>query len=129
MDDLKMVASANTIAMINAAAEDNDEHSSLIDQIRRSWQETAAEVAACSRLFHTFADELSVSCGLVFKGHRLVVPRQAREAVLERLHAAHSGVNSCQRRARETVYWPGITADIKRAAEAYAVFARYQQST
>ena len=128
MDDLKMVASANTIAMINAAAKEDDEYSALIDQIRRGWPETAAEVATCLRSFHTFADELSVSCGLVFKGHRLVVPRQARAAVLDRLHATHSGVNSCLRRARETVYWPGITADIKRATEACAVCARHQQS-
>ena len=42
VDDVKIVASANTIAMINAAAE---ELSALIDQIRRGWPETAAEVA------------------------------------------------------------------------------------
>ena len=62
MAELKMVASANTIAAINAAAQDD---AGLIDQIRRGWPETAAEVATCLRLFHTFADELSVSCGLV----------------------------------------------------------------
>jgi len=125
MAELKMVASANTIAAINAAAQ---EDAGLIDQIRRGWLETAAGVATCLRPFHTFADELSVSCGLVFKGHRLVVPRQARAAILERLHAAHTGVNACLRRARETVYWPGITADIKRAIVACDICARHHQS-
>ena len=128
MAELKMVASANTIAAINAAAQDDDEYAGLIDQIRRGWPETAAGVATYLRPFHTFADELSVSSGLVFKGHRLVVPRQARAAILERLHAAHTGVNACLRRARETVYWPGITADIKRAVVACDICARHHQS-
>ena len=33
--------------------------------------------------------------------------------MLERIHSSHIGVNGCIRRAREAVFWPGITADIK----------------
>ena len=46
MAELEMIASANTIAMINTAAEEDGEYMGLIDQIRRGWPETAAEVAA-----------------------------------------------------------------------------------
>jgi len=86
-------------------------------------------VEADLRLYHTFADELSVSCDLAFKGHRLVVPLPARADILDRLHSAHTGVNGCLRRARETVFWPGITADVKRLAETCQICARYQQAT
>lgn len=29
------------------------------------------------------------------------------------IHASHAGVESCLRRARESVYWPGMNAEIK----------------
>ena len=36
-----------------------------------------------------------------------------RQKILKRLHAAHSGVESCLKLAREYVFWPGITAQVK----------------
>ena len=74
---------------------------------------TPAEVPSEIRDYLTFAEELIVSHDLVFKGQRVVVPIGARELWLEKLHSSHVGVNSCIRRAREAIFWPGITADIK----------------
>jgi hypothetical protein len=123
-----MVASSDTIAIINNAAAQDDEYVGLNAQIVRGWPDNAANVTTYLRPYYTFADELSVSCGLVFKGHRLVVPQPLRAYLQERLHAAHTGVNACQRRARETVYWPAITVAIKRTGESCAVCASHQHS-
>ena len=49
----------------------------------------------------------------MLKGQRVVVPIDARELMKERIHSSHIGVNGCIRRAREAVFWPRITADIK----------------
>ena len=35
-----------------------------------------------------------------------------------KLHAGHLGINSCLRRARELVYWPGMSSDIRQYIEA-----------
>ena len=35
-----------------------------------------------------------------------------RKKIREKLHAAHTGVQSCLRRAREVVYWPGMNKDL-----------------
>ena len=128
MADLKMVASADTIKKITIAAKEDDEYGCLMRQIETGWPDTVETLPTCLRPYHTFADELSVSCGLIFKGHRFVVPLPVRPYFLKRLHSAHIGVNGCLRRARETVYWPGITTAIKRIAEECAICARYQQS-
>ena len=129
MSDLKMVATPETIAKVIAAVKDDDEYGCLMKQIARGWPDTADEIPQCIRPFHTFADELSVSCGLVFKGHRIVVPLTVRPYFLDRLHSAHTGVNGCLRRAKEALYWPGITTDIKRLVEACPVCVSYEQST
>ena len=43
---------------------------------------------------------------------RVVVPPSLQSQVLATLHAAHQGVSSMEARAQQTVFWPGITADI-----------------
>ena len=40
---------------------------------------------------------------------RLVVPIDLRKDIIENLHAAHQGEEAILARARESVYWPGIT--------------------
>ena len=37
-----------------------------------------------------------------------------RETILEKLHLGHLGIDGTTRRARETVFWPGYTQDIKK---------------
>ena len=123
-----MIASADTLVLTESAAGDN-EYIRLQQHIFRGWPDSAEEVAADLRPYLTFADEHSVSRGLVYKGHRLVVPGPARAEILHRLQSAHTGTNACLRRAPETVFWPGITADIKRLVGAGQTYNRYLEST
>jgi len=60
---------------------------------------------------------LAVDQGLVLLGQRLIIPQAMRKNVLCRLHASHQGIERTQRRARQTVYWPGITSDIRSLIE------------
>ena len=57
-------------------------------------------------------DELSIQDGLIFKGQRCVIPLSLRARIPEKLHGAYTGIQSCPRRAREAVYWPGMNADL-----------------
>ena len=45
---------------------------------------------------------------------RIVVPPSLREKVLNTFHAAHQGVSTMESRARELVFWPGMTKDFDR---------------
>ncbi|XP_063852409.1 uncharacterized protein K02A2.6-like [Scylla paramamosain] len=44
---------------------------------------------------------------------RLVIPTALRRTVLANLHAGHQGRDSMLRRARQSVYWPGIDAEVE----------------
>ena len=57
-------------------------------------------------------ENMSVEKDLILYGSRLVIPEQLRKNTLKRLHSAHQGIERTKRRARETVYWPGINNDI-----------------
>ena len=77
----------------------------------------------------TFADDLIVSVELVYKGNRVVVPRGAQDDIHQRIHASHIGINGCIRRAREAVYFPGITTAIKQMVSSCPVSVRFQTET
>ena len=128
LDTLKMVASPATIQLIKSAAAADDEYQLLRRQVDTGWHDISA-VPRAIREYITFADELTEVDGLVFKGDRVIVPRDARAELLRRLHSSHIGMNGCIRRAREAIYYPNLTADIKKMVSACAICAEHQSST
>lgn len=67
---------------------------------------------SCPRYYHV-RGELSVVGGLLLKNSRIVIPEILRPDILSRIHEGHLGMEKCKRRARESVYWPGINKDIE----------------
>ena len=62
-------------------------------------------------------DELTVQDGLIFRGERVVIPSSLRQVMKQKVHSSHMGIDSCLRRAREHIYWPGMSAEIKQQIE------------
>ena len=60
-----------------------------------------------------FRDEITCKDGILYKGVRLIMPQPERALTLKVLHMGHYAVDKMNLRARETVYWPGISEDIK----------------
>ena len=73
-------------------------------------------------------DEISEDNGLLLMRQRLVIPKKMRKEVLTRLHASHQGIERTLRRARSTVYWPGLTADVKNTVKSCEVCLKYSPS-
>ena len=55
--------------------------------------------------------------GLVTKGDRLVIPSTLRSKVLEQIHEGHLGIEKCMLKVRDSVFWPGISNDIRETVE------------
>lgn len=67
---------------------------------------------SCPRYYHVQGD-LSFVDGLLLKKGRIVIPEALRPDLLNRIHEGHLGIEKCKRRARESVYWPGLNKDIE----------------
>jgi hypothetical protein len=111
--ELRMVASDATVNRIRTAAERDNTYQMLKLQILAGWPSNPDGLADDLKEYFPFADELVISGPLIYKGHRLLVPAEARADMLQRIHSSHIGVNGCIRRAREALFWPGMTNDIK----------------
>ena len=55
--------------------------------------------------------------GLVTKGARLMIPSTLRSKVLEQIHEGHLGIEKCMLKVRDSVFWPGISNDIRETVE------------
>ena len=64
-----------------------------------------------------YREDLSVEDGIATKGSRLLMPSTLWRKALEQIHEGHQGVEKCMLKARESVYWPGISDDIWETVE------------
>ena len=56
---------------------------------------------------------MTVQEELIFKGQRVVIPAKLRSEMMAKCHATHIGIEGCLRRARESLYWPRMSSDLK----------------
>ena len=67
----------------------------------------------CIKPFFPYRDELTVYNGLVLKGHCVVIPTELQNQLLNVIHESHLGICKTLDRARTSIFWPGITNDVK----------------
>ena len=75
--------------------------------------------------YFDYRDELTVQDGIILHGERIVIPSSMRHEMKQKVHAGHTGINSCLRRAREFIYWPGISAEIRQYVESCDTCSSY----
>ena len=65
--------------------------------------------------YHAVRDELSLwaNSKCLARSNRAVIPSSLHHRVLETAHQGHLGIVKTKARCRETVWWPGLNADLK----------------
>ena len=77
------------------------------------WPEKKDDVEQSLRPFFNFRDELTVQHGVIYRGERVVVPLKLRKDMIQRIHSSHIGIEGCLRRARVSLYWPRMDAQVR----------------
>ena len=74
--------------------------------------------------YYQFREYMSVCNGILLKSDRIVVPASLRIEILEKIHVGHLGIEKCRQRARQSVWWPGLSAQIESMVKNCRVCAR-----
>ena len=101
------------ISEIKVATKEDETLQQLLQTIKTGWPDYKQQVPWNSRQYFHARDEPVCQDGVIYKGNRLLIPTSMRAKFMSRIHSSHLGTNSCILRARECVYWPGITSKIK----------------
>ena len=87
--------------------------SSLKSFISHGWPDKRADCPSHLYGYWNYRDELTVANGLILKGTRIIIPKSLQPEVLAQLHYAHQGVEKWKLRAKGSVFWANINADIE----------------
>ena len=85
----------------------------MADIVHEGWPKMIRDCPHSIQSYWYFRDEITCEEGILYKGVRLIMPQSEQASILKVLHLGHYAVNKMNLRARETVYWPGISEDIK----------------
>ena len=96
--------------------------------ITLGWPEDKSKVAPQVHPFFSIRDELTIQDGLIFRGQRVIVLQSLRPMIKTKLHSSHMGIDACLRRARESVFWPGFSAEIKQMVETCETCRKFETS-
>ena len=84
----------------------------LSETIKYGWPETKGETPVSIHADWDVRDEMSQLNGVVLRGERIAIPPSMRKVMLEKIHQGHMGIEKSKRRARDTLYWPGMNSQI-----------------
>ncbi|CAA9996939.1 unnamed protein product, partial [Nesidiocoris tenuis] len=70
--------------------------------------------------------DISLVDGLLLKGSRIVIPEVMRAEMLNKLHEGHQGITKCRALAKQSVWWPRLSTQLKPLLENCTNCARYR---
>ena len=90
------------------------------------WPMQKEQVPVNIREYWTYLGESTVHSGILFKGSRVVIPHVMTPEVKSRIHSSHLGVEACLRKARDTVFWPNINAEVREMIKQCSICNEFQ---
>ena len=90
------------------------------------WPEKHSILAVAKPYFHV-RNELSYHDGLLLRASWLVTASSLQGDILIRVHFGHQGLTKCRERARQCVWWPGMSKDLEKLIMQCWVCCQYRQ--
>ena len=115
VDAIKMTipATDRQLKIIERATAEDGQLSDAIRMTKNGRPEYIKDVPDYLRSMYGVRAEFSVADGLLLYQHRVAIPAVVQSQMVDRIHDGHQGVTKCLERAKTSVWWPGITTDIK----------------
>ncbi|KAK3908785.1 hypothetical protein KUF71_019040 [Frankliniella fusca] len=86
--------------------------SAVMKYCREGWPLTKNKIEPEAKPYWQIRMDIFVEDNLIILEDRIIVPVKLRKPVLKKLHTAHLGIDKTKARARQSLYWPGMSNDI-----------------
>ena len=87
------------IALIRRATATDHTLQQLLLTVMSGWPEHKHLLTPDWKIYWTFRDVIAAHNGILYKGDRMIIPKQVQKNMLSRLHSSHQGVEATLRRA------------------------------
>ncbi|XP_044171850.1 uncharacterized protein K02A2.6-like [Acropora millepora] len=85
----------------------------LTTQMKQGWPSTKSLVQREIKKYYQYRERLSENDGLVYSGRAILIPPTLQRDTLHKLHKSHQGIEKTKQFARQTIFWPGMSAQIE----------------
>ena len=100
------------------------QYSQLTDVVMAGWPENKKNCPSILTPFWDYRDEITVCQQVLLKGQSLMIPAPLRHKYTIKAHNAHLRTESSIRRAKQSIFWPSKSADIRAAVQKCEICAR-----
>ena len=97
----------------------------LAEVIAKGWPNNKESLPNSIKLFFDYRDELTIQDGLILRGQRIVILHAMQSEMKQKAHAGYLGRNTCLRRARDLIFWSGMSKEIRQYIEGCGTCATY----
>ena len=77
--------------------------------------------------YWNYREDLSIEDGVIFKCNRIVIPEILRKEMLSLIHQGHMGIEKCLLRAKQSVFWPRVSCEIKQIVSQCGICQQHQR--
>ncbi|GFN78382.1 Pol polyprotein [Plakobranchus ocellatus] len=106
-------ATKQRLQEIRKASESGETLKKVKHHIVTGWPSHRGTTEPKVQAFWNLRHNLHVENNIAFFENRMIIPEALRKDILLKLHSSHLGVDKCKSRARESIFWSGITKDIE----------------
>ena len=85
--------------------------------ISKGWPKKRSSLAPNLQLYWNYRDELTIEDGILMKGQKIISPTSLKQQYIDKIHAGHTGIGSCLKKAWEFIFWVNYSKDIQEAVE------------
>ena len=85
--------------------------------VSKGWPDSKHQMSPYINPYFSFRDEITIENGILLRGERIIIPKSLQYEMKNKVHSGYLGINSCLRRARTYLYWPGMSAEIRQFVE------------
>ncbi|XP_020913141.1 uncharacterized protein K02A2.6 [Exaiptasia diaphana] len=120
-------ATDTRLEQIRQHQQEDDVCQTVIKYVKDGWPDQD-KLKGILKLYWPHRSTLTVEGGMLLNGIRIVIPPTLRQDILSHIHDGHQGITKCRRRAIHSVWWPGISSNIKELIDNCSVCSKNRKN-
>ena len=106
-------ATADRLNQFHTETTQDEELALLKHIVQTGWPHDIHDLPKEIQPYWTFHEEMTIEDGLLLKGTHIIIPQALCKEMIQHLHTGHLGLEKCQNRTKQFMYWPGLYDELK----------------